>query len=192
MDKGPFEVDERSGDHYYVTRRGERMLVNPGRLRKYHLWTEDPWEDEDYTEPPQEMDEGHPSVGDLVAIGLTLDKNSTRPFAIGKILKISDQGIHDVHWFGNRDRNIEGTYRPEWRNAKGAAGIHIHYDENAREEPGAYKFTSVFAKMAVKRRDILHFGFNLLYNERLPPTLLRKLHANKDLNWKIPKPRPKD
>jgi hypothetical protein len=82
---------------------------------------------------------------------------------------------------------VEGTYRPEWRSPRGKGDIHIQYSEGVDDEPGAYKFTSVGAKMTVKRRNILHFGFKLLYNDRLPPTLLKRLHANTELNWKIPK-----
>jgi hypothetical protein len=163
------------------------MLVNLGRLRKYHLWTESPWEDEDDTEPPSEMDEGEPKIGDFVAIGLELNKHGTRPFAIGQIREISETGTYEIHWFGNTERNVEGTYRPEWRSPKGESGTHIQYSDNVKNDTSAYRFTSVEAKMTIKRRNILHFGFDLLYNDRLPPTLLKKLHANTDLNWKIPR-----
>ena len=163
------------------------MLVNPGRLRKYHLWTESPWEDEDEVEPPTGMDKEDPKVGHLVAVGLELNPHSTRPFAIGQIREISEAGSYIIHWYGNTDRNVEGTYRPEWRSPTGKDTTHIQYKSEIENDTGAYRFTSVEAKMDVKRRNILHFGFDLLYNDRLPPTLLKKLRANTNLNWKIPK-----
>jgi hypothetical protein len=32
---GPFAIEERENDHYYINRKGKRVLANPGRLRKY-------------------------------------------------------------------------------------------------------------------------------------------------------------
>ena len=43
---GPYPVLERENDHFHVEIKGVRTLVNPGRLRKYYKWVDDPWERE--------------------------------------------------------------------------------------------------------------------------------------------------
>jgi hypothetical protein len=113
---GPFAIEERENDHYYIHRKGKRILANPGRLRKYYTWTNDPWEnEEDQDKPPgKDIDSGEIEVGDMIVVSLKTTAKMSRPFAVGKVTAIREHGIYLIHWHGNVLRKLEGTYRPEW------------------------------------------------------------------------------
>ena len=96
---GPFPVLERKEDHYYVEIKGKRTLVNPGRLRKYHTWVDDPWEQEESQEQRlvARMDTGEVATGDLVVVALTTHKGNSRPFAVGRVIEIESAGNYQIH-----------------------------------------------------------------------------------------------
>jgi hypothetical protein len=185
---GPYPVLERENDHYYVEIKGVRTLVNPGRLRKYYKWVNDPWENEGehYPQPGRQLDSGEVGVGDLIVVALTTTKRNSRPFAIGRVLEI-EEGNFSIHWFGNANHKLEGTYRPEWRVCENGRDTKVYYSQVNHEEEGTEAFTSGRAGQVIKRHNILHFGFQLVYNDQLPLELKRKMHANDKINWNIPK-----
>ena len=131
------------------------------------------------------MDEGEPDVGDLVAISLLPEPGRERPFAIGRVLAIARGGVYVIHWYGNKERSVEGTYRPEWRSPIGQGSSQTFYTENSEEESEAYKFTTKEAGMTVKRKAIKHFGFQIQYNDRLPKSLIQKLNDDPTIKWSI-------
>ena len=188
--EGPYNVTEKYGDHYYIVRKGVKTLVNPGRLRKYHLWAEDSLDDEANDEPPDgtEMDIGEPKIGDLIAISLNPRPGSERPFAVGKILNISNIGAYEIHWYGNSSKELEGTYRPEWRRQVNKTSTSTYYAEDREEGTQSKPFTTQTAKMTIKRNNIQHFGFKLQYNDRLPVPLLRAMNKNPKIKWTKYKP----
>ena len=180
---GPFKIVDRDGDHYNIDKNGKRVLVNPGRLRPYFHWAEEPWEgDEDEDEENSRyLDEGEPKVGDMVIVALLPEPGFERPFAVGEIIEITNSAEYILHWYGNRDFKIEGTYRPEWRRSHNRRP-RSYYSETP-ERPTDEAFTSRTAQMRLLRKQIKHFGFKLTYNDRLPKEVLLKIKANKTIKW---------
>jgi hypothetical protein len=186
---GPYPVLERENDHFYVEIKGVRTLVNPGRLRKYITWVSDPWESEGtgLIQPGRQLDCGEPEVGDLIAVALTTGRNNSRPFAIGRVIGLNDDESYSIHWFGNAKNQLEGTYRPEWRVCENGKDTKVYHSQVQHGEEGAVAHTSGRAGQVIRRSNILHFGFQLVYNDRLPVDLKRKMHANDKIAWAIPK-----
>ena len=147
-------------------------------------------DDEANNEPPDdaEMDIGEPKIGDLIAVSLIPRPGSERPFAVGKILNISNTGVYEVHWYGNSSRELEGTYRPEWRRQVNKTSTSTYYAENREAGTQSNPFTTREAKMTLRRNNIQHFGFKLQYNDRLPVPLLRTMHKNPKIKWTKYKP----
>ena len=186
---GPFAVGERDGDHFNINVTGVKALVNPGRLRKYYTWTDDPWENEaeHALRPGKSIDSGEIEQGDMIAVALTMSETSSRPFAIGRV--IAKRGIDDflIHWFGNVTGKLEGTYKPRWNVRDGDGKVSSYYAQTKHGEVGTYAHTSEVAGVTIRRRNILHFGFQLVFNNKLPVGLKRLMHANKTIHWEIPR-----
>ena len=118
----------------------------------------------------------------MVIVALRVKPGRERPFAVAEILDIDESGIYLVHWHGNIDNNIEGTYRKEWR-VPVRGGSRAYYAPQMGNEKGAYAFTSERAGMTVKRNNIKHFGFQLTYNDRLPVKLMKAIESNPGIQW---------
>jgi hypothetical protein len=185
---GPHCVLDKEGSHYKIDRNGKDMLVNPNRLRMYHEWLHEAWahEDEGDLDQSKIIDDGEPEVGDLITVSLEVSRKSRRAFAIGQILEIRADDEYWVHWWGNSETAMEGTYRPEWRTPIGENDIQVHYSEKKGDERGTVPFTSDDHEFVVRRRHIQHFGFNTLFNDRLPVELKRKMHKNPMIQWYMP------
>ena len=186
---GPFPVLEREDVHYYVEIKGKRTLVNPGRLRKYYTWVNDPWEQEEEQERRlvAQMDTGEVETGDLVVVALTTHAGNSRPFAVGRVSEVSETGIYQVHWMGNTTGQLEGTYRPEWRVYDRGKLVRIYYSQRDEGDENTHACTSESVGQTIRRKNILHFGFQLVYDDRLPTELKRKMHENSNIKWSIPK-----
>jgi hypothetical protein len=186
---GPFSILEREGDHYYVEIKGKKTLVNPGRLRKYYTWINDPWENEEIQEeqPGKAMNTGEIEVGDMVVVPLVTARKSSRPFAIGRVIAIRERDDFLVHWYGNATGKLEGTYKPEWHVSNGVGSAGIYYAQHRREEAGTVAYTSEEAGQIVHKKNIRHFGFQLVFDDSLPVSLKRVMHKDTSIKWKIPK-----
>jgi hypothetical protein len=117
----------------------------------------------------------------MVVIALS-GNDKIRPFAIARILEIRGADDYHVQWFGNENGQLQGTYRPEWRVMEEGEKVKVYFSERV-EESGAKRFTSDSAGVTITRAHVQHFGFRLLYNDRLPVTLKRKMKDNKSINW---------
>ena len=82
---------------------------------------------------------------------------------------------------------MEGTYRPEWRAAKGRGKKEVYFADRARDGDEAVAVTTRLTGTVITRRHIQHFGFQLLYNDQLPREVKEKLHANEKIPWSIPR-----
>ena len=186
---GPFAIDEREGDHYYVTIKGVKTLVNPGRLRKYYTWTDDPWENEEEQaiRPGKEIDSGEVEVGDMIVVALTMTEKMSRPFAVGRVIHKRNEDDFLIHWYGNTSRQLEGTYRPEWRVKDGDGETTSYFSQTKQGEIGTQAYTSELAGQVIRKNNIRHFGFQLVFDDRLPVGLKRLMHANDDIDWAIPR-----
>lgn len=178
---GPYKVLERDGDHYYINRRGERLQANPGRLRTYHKWSEEPveWAHEE-AESETHIGRGAPTPGQLVVIPLELRRDMSRPFAIARIEAVREDGTYLVWWWGNRDNVMEGTYRPGW-----VAGLQARRStQYAAENPGQMNpCTSDTTGQSVFREHLKYWGFKLQYNDRLPAEVLQLIYSDEDIQW---------
>jgi transposase InsO family protein len=179
---GPHQILERDGDHYYINRRGERLQVNPGRLRTYHKWSDEPVgrQLEQDPEAVTQIAQGEPTVGQMVVIPLELRLDMSRPFAVAKIKAVREDGSYLVDWWGNRDSRMEGTYRPGWVNSQQAR----HSRSYAAENPGQLApCTSDTTGQIVFREHLKYWGFRLQYDDRLPDELKQLLHGDISINW---------
>jgi hypothetical protein len=48
-------------------------------------------------------------------------------------------------------------------------------------------YTSDKAGQVIKKHNILHYGFQLMFDDRLPKELKRKMHENPKIGWSIPR-----
>ena len=186
--EGPYTIQGRENDHYLMDRKNKVILTNPGRLRKYLTWTNDPWEGEE-NEPVElgkPMDTGVIEEGDMIVIALEMTHDMTRPFAIGKVLADRGSDGYLIHWYGNSTRELEGTYRPEWWVGTGRER-RVYHAENHQGEVGVIPHTSDEVGQVIMKRHIVHYGFHLRYDDRLPTQLKRKMHNGTWVHWQIPK-----
>ena len=88
---------------------------------------------------------------------------------------------------GNTTGQLEGTYRPEWRVYDQGELVRIYYSQQSEQEENTHACTSGRVGQTIRRKNILHFGFQLVYNDRLPTELKRRMHENSKIKWSIPK-----
>ena len=92
-----------------------------------------------------------------------------------------------INWYGNTSRQLEGTYRPEWKVRDGHGKNTSYFSQTRKGEVGTKAFTSETAGQVIKRKNIQHFGFQLVFDDKLPVELKRLMHANKGIGWEIPR-----
>ena len=126
-------------------------------------------------------------VGDLIAVALTMSEEMSRPFAIGRVLRKRDEDDYLIHWYGSTSRKLEGTYRPEWVVKDGEGETTSYFSQTKKGEVGTQAFTSELAGQVIQRHNILHFGFQLVFDDKLPIELKRLMHENVDIAWAIPR-----
>jgi hypothetical protein len=196
---GPHKIDRREGNHYYIHRKGEVRQVNPGRLRKYHSWTEDQLEggkesevDQEQAQEgvlggseSQELDVG-PQVGDMVIVALQLTKRQSRPFIVGKVMAARPGSQYLLRWFGNEQGDMSGTYRPRWDVVDSSGQKKRFYSHDNEGNIAAQPVTSDTRGEIVCDRHILVSGFQLQFDDRLPREVQHQIHDSSGISWYMP------
>ena len=116
-----------------------------------------------------------------------MSETSSRPFAIGRVLEKREGDDYLIHWYGNTTGKLEGTYRPRWGVKDGNGSISSYYSQTRHGEVGTHAHTSEVAGVRIRKKNILHFGFQLVFDDKLPVELKRLMHANKKIQWAIPR-----
>jgi hypothetical protein len=112
----------------------------------------------------------------------------SRPFAIGRVLDRRSDKTLLIDWYGNELRQLEGTYRPEWRVPVGKdRGTRAYYSEHHQEEKGVEPYTSDTVGQRITVKNIVHHGFKLTFDDLIPVAVKRLMHANERIGWSIPK-----
>ena len=133
------------------------------------------------------MDSGEIENGDMIAVALTMSETSSRPFAIGRVLEKRQGDDFLIHWYGNTTGKLEGTYKPRWNVKDGDGKVTRYYAQTRYSEVGTQAHTSQVAGVTIRKRNILHFGFQLVFDDKLPLELKRAMQANKSIHWSIPR-----
>ena len=120
-------------------------------------------------------------------VALAMSETSSRPFAIGRVLEVRKGDDYLIHWYGNTTGKLEGTYRPRWSVKDGAGKIDSYYSQTRHGEVGTYAHTSEAVGVRIRKKNILHFGFQLVFDDKLPVELKRLMQANRKIHWAIPR-----
>jgi hypothetical protein len=204
---GPHKILSRDGNHYYIQRRGKKVLANPNRLRRYHTWAyregqDQPVEEHGGDHPPYvDPDESFrsatdkPEMGDMVVLRLEASEEQPAPFAVGQILAVRDQEEVMLQWYGNSTESWENTFRPGWLESRAAAKRgkrseqpHHYYAERPRygNRNAARLYTTDTTITTIKMSHLVCWGFELTHEDRLPLTVRRTLHNDPEIAWTIP------
>ena len=120
--------------------------------------------------------------GDMVALCVEPDPIEKLPFSIGKILRVSDTGVLDVHWFGSNNNSMLSTWAPGY----------VQKNENKRyyrQKPLHHShppYTNSLSETVLTVRDIIGSPFQLNPELRIPSFVLRAAAAHPEVKFELP------
>ena len=202
---GPWPVLRQQGSHYWIRRRGKEMMVHGNRLRHYQIWKLDPFaaeEGQDISQasqasiPPSERQgpkrgrEGEPTpqIGEMAVIVQTGGnaQQAAPKVRVGKIVN-KQEGNLVLHWYGNYRGQMDGTYQKGWLEAVGkrARENRRYYFKNKPNTVGCTPYTTQEVGETVSERELVCWGFQLTYSDKLPLSVNIILHEDERVAWKM-------
>jgi hypothetical protein len=202
---GPWPVLRQQGNHYWIRRREKEMMVHGNRLRQYQEWKLDPFaaeEGQDISQasqssiPPSERQgpkrgrEGEPApqIGEMAVI-VQASQNAQQAVPNVRVGKIVDkqEGSLVVHWYGNYRGQIDGTYQKGWleSTAKRERKNRRYYFKDKPTTVGCTPYTTEEVGESVSEGELVCWGFQLTYSDKLPLSVNIILHEDERVAWKM-------
>ena len=136
----------------------------------------------DNSEPQEGRKPGEIFEGDMVALRVEPDEAEKLPFAIGKVLRVSDEGKLDIHWYGSDSNNMLSVWAPGF----------IFQRENKRYykpkplHPSHPPYTNTSSETVLYVSDVIGTPFQLDAELRIPTSILRAAAAHPDVTFELP------
>jgi hypothetical protein len=136
----------------------------------------------DNSEPQEGREPGEIFEGDMVALRVEPDEAEKLPFAIGKVLRVSDEGKLDIHWYGSDSNNMLSVWAPGF----------IFQRENKRYykpkplHPSHPPYTNTSSETVLYVSDVIGTPFQLDAELRIPTSILRAAAAHPDVTFELP------
>ena len=133
-------------------------------------------------DPITDRDPGAIFEGDMVALCVEPDLAEKLPFAIGKVLRVSDKKVLDIHWYGSNNNSMLSTWAPGY----------ILKSENKRyykPKPLHHThlpYTNMVSETVLNVSDVIGLPFQLDAELRIPSAVLRAAAAHPDVKFEVP------
>jgi hypothetical protein len=175
------------------TRRKKLVKININRLYKFEPWSDDTLFTDETLQAlkglkpdmfEEEIWEDKHRKGEMVVVRLSPNKDNPEPFMVGRILDISEKGNHKLQWFGSFAGTIAGKYLPGWVDKK-----NVRYFSKRPQHKTHKPFTNDNEHGRVDEITTEHLypvRFEVTAGNRLPATILQKLHEDKEIMWSKP------
>ena len=105
---------------------------------------------------------------------------------VGKIVN-KQEGNLVLHWYGNYRGQIDGKYQKGWLEAVGkrARENRRYYFKNKPNTVGCTPYTTQEVGETVSERELVCWGFQLTYSDKLPLSVNIILHEDERVAWKM-------
>ena len=118
----------------------------------------------------------------MVALCVEPEEAENLPFAIGKVLRVSDKGKLDIHWYGSDNNNMLSTWTPgyifEKENKRYYKPKPLHHSHPP--------YTNLASETVLYVSDVIGLPFQLDAELRIPNPVLRAAAAHPDVNFEVP------
>ena len=120
--------------------------------------------------------------GDMVALCVEPDLAEKLPFSIGKVLRVSEKGVLDIHWYGSNNNSMISTWAPGY----------VLKNENKRyyrPKPLHYThppYTNMISETVLEVSDVIGLPFQLDAELCIPASVLRAAAAHPDVKFEMP------
>ena len=187
----PRMVVAKGPQNTYVVRdhKGTLYSVRPDCMAPYHFWLDGkpsiPSRPR-YSRAERKLLNADPGahvpqtavVNDLVVFPLSLGEDAA--FGVGRIVRVSVDGDFCLHWYGNPDDDLLGTYHPIWMTPD-----HVWYCATRRsttcDEP---VLTDQYYAGVINQDNIAAAGFHLT-EARLPRRVLEQISDDPRYEWTL-------